>query len=195
MAQEKLRHAKRTRKQICRTDVDGEGHAAATKPERNGISFNGVLIRDARASASLAFAGISGNNIVITPKRGRMREGQKTEFAKMLRTGMTDAEKKLWSYLRANRFEGIKFVRQKPIGRYIVDFCCSRAKVIVELDGGQHELQREYDAGRTAFLNSKGYRVVRFSDTDALKNTVGVLEQIRITLSLALPRAHAQGRG
>lgn len=123
-----------------------------------------------------------------------MREGQKLKIAKSLRSGMTDAEKKLWFYLRANRFEGIKFVRQKPIGPYVVDFCCCNKKLIVELDGGQHEQQITYDARRTAFLNGEGYRVIRFSDTDALKNTMTVLEQI--ALSLTLPHSlRSQGRG
>jgi len=113
-----------------------------------------------------------------------MRERQKIEFAKTLRADMTDAEKKLWYYLRANRFEGMKFVRQKTIGSYVVDFCCYGKKLVVELDGGQHYLnqQIEQDARRTAFLNTEGYRVIRFSDTDALKNTIAVLEQIRKAL-------------
>lgn len=111
-----------------------------------------------------------------------MRERQKTEFAKTLRVGMTDADRKLWYYLRANRFEGMKFVRQKPIGPYVVDFCCYGGKLVVELDGGQHYQQIEWDARRTVFLNREGYRVIRFSDTDALKNTMAVLEQIRRAL-------------
>ncbi len=111
-----------------------------------------------------------------------MRERQKTEFAKTLRAGMTDAERKLWYYLRANRFEGIKFIRQKPIGPYVVDFCCYGGKLVVELDGGQHYQQIERDTRRTAFLIKEGYRVIRFSDTDALKNTIAVLEQIRRAL-------------
>jgi very-short-patch-repair endonuclease len=111
-----------------------------------------------------------------------MRERQKSEFAKTLRAGMTDAEKKLWYYLRANRFAGLKFVRPKPIGPYVVDFCCYGRKLVVELDGGQHAQQIERDARRTVFLNRVGYRVIRFSDTDALKNTMAVLEQIRRAL-------------
>ncbi len=95
---------------------------------------------------------------------------------------MTDAERKLWYYLRANRFEGIKFVRQKPIGPYVVDFCCYGGKLVVELDGGQHYQQIERDTRRTVFLIKEGYRVIRFSDTDALKNTIAVLEQIRRAL-------------
>ena len=111
-----------------------------------------------------------------------MRERQKIEFAKTLRAGMTDAEKKLWYYLRANRFEGVKFVRQKPIGSYGVDFCGYSGKLVVELDGGQHDQQIKRDERRTVFLNGEGYRVIRFSDTDALKNTMAVLEQIQRAL-------------
>jgi len=115
-----------------------------------------------------------------------MREQQKLTFAKSLRTNMTDAEKKLWYHLRANRFQGLKFVRQKPMGPYIVDFCCCSKKLVIELDGGQHGQQVEYDARRTDYLNGLGYRVIRFSDTEALKNITSVLEQI--ALSLTLPR-------
>lgn len=121
-----------------------------------------------------------------------MRERQKTEFAKRLRTGMTEAEKKLWYYLRANRFLGRKFVRQKPIGPYVADFCCYGGKLVVELDGGQHTQQSKHDARRTMFLESEGYRVIRFSDTDALKNTPAVLEQIRRELKDCRPSPSPQ---
>jgi very-short-patch-repair endonuclease len=73
-------------------------------------------------------------------------------------------------------------VRQKTIGPYVADFCCYGKKLVVELDGGQHDQQIERDARRTVFLHEEGYRVIRFSDTDALKNTMAVLEQIRRAL-------------
>jgi very-short-patch-repair endonuclease len=111
-----------------------------------------------------------------------MRDQQKLSFAKTLRSRMTDAERKIWYHLRASRLERMKFVRQKPIGRYVVDFCCSGGKLIVELDGGQHYFKTDRDAERTAFLNNEGYRVIRFSDTDALKNTPAVLDRIRSAL-------------
>jgi very-short-patch-repair endonuclease len=74
-----------------------------------------------------------------------------------------------------------------PIGPYIVDFCCREMKLIVELDGGQHVARADYDAGRTAFLQALGYRMLRFWDNDALANTDGVLQGIVETVSSARP--------
>jgi very-short-patch-repair endonuclease len=107
-----------------------------------------------------------------------MRPGVKTNFAKSLRRNMTDAEKKLWYFLRASRVNGHKFKRQVPIGNYIVDFVAPSLKFIVELDGGHHADQQEYDAARTRYLNDCGYRVLRFRDDEALKQTDAVLESI-----------------
>ncbi len=106
-----------------------------------------------------------------------------TSRAKSLRTAQTDAERKLWSILRAGRLNGAKFRRQVPIGRYIADFACPAAKLIVELDGGQHADQVAYDNERTAFLESQGYRVLRFWNNDALTNIEGVGETIAGALS------------
>ena len=100
---------------------------------------------------------------------------------------MTDAEQKLWYYLRAGRFEGWHFRRQVPLGRYIVDFLCEEARVIVEVDGGQHAELVKQDAERTAWLQAQGYEVMRFWNCDVLQNIAGVWA----TLSPAL----SQGRG
>ena len=75
-----------------------------------------------------------------------------------------------------------------PIGPYIVDFCCREMKLIVELDGGQHVARADYDAGRTAFLQALGYRMLRFWDNDALVNTDGVLQRIAEALSATAAR-------
>lgn len=107
-----------------------------------------------------------------------MRPGVKTDFAKTLRRNMTDAEKKLWYHLRAGRLEGHKFKRQAPIGPYVVDFAAPALKLIVELDGSQHALQREYDAARTRYLNDCGFRLLRFGDDEALQQTDAVREAI-----------------
>ena len=107
-----------------------------------------------------------------------MRPGVKTDFAKTLRRNMTDAEKKLWYYLRAGRLEGHKFRRQAPIGPYVVDFAAPVLKLIVELDGSQHALQQQYDAARTRYLHVCGYRVLRFGDDEALRQTDAVREAI-----------------
>jgi very-short-patch-repair endonuclease len=109
------------------------------------------------------------------------------DFARGLRRRQTDAERRIWARLRDRRLLGAKFARQVPIGSYIVDFCCRERKLIVELDGGQHAVQADHDAARTAFLQALGYRVLRFWDNDALGNTDGVLQRIAGALSSARP--------
>ena len=89
---------------------------------------------------------------------------------------MTDVERKLWSAVRDRRLGGFKFRRQATIGPFIVDFLCAEAKLIVEVDGGQHS--EEADAARTAFLEARGYRVLRFWNSDAVESFDGVLETI-----------------
>ena len=77
--------------------------------------------------------------------------------ARELRHNATEAEQLLWECLRSRRLAGFKFRRQTPIGRYIVDFCCVEARLIVELDGGQHQDQQGYDAARDAWLRERGF--------------------------------------
>jgi very-short-patch-repair endonuclease len=103
--------------------------------------------------------------------------------ARLLRKNSTDAEKRFWSQLRNRRLNGWKFRRQFPIGQYIVDFECYELKLIVEVDGGQHAEQEFYDIRRTEYLQSKGYRVVRFWNNEVLGNLEGVLETLTLTLS------------
>jgi tRNA(adenine34) deaminase len=112
-----------------------------------------------------------------------MREDSKVAFAKTLRQTMTEAEEKIWYFLRAGRLDGIKFKRQAPIGPYVVDFVAPLRKVVVELDGGQHADEVAYDEARTAFLSKEGYRVLRFWNNEALLNTEGVLETILLTMN------------
>ena len=112
--------------------------------------------------------------------------------AKALRSNQTDAEQRLWYHLRAHRFMGLKFKRQKPLGRYIVDFVCLERRLIIELDGGQHAEQAAYDRHRDAWLRNQGYTVLRFWNNEVMQQLEGVLEQIRGTLSLSpapLPQA------
>jgi very-short-patch-repair endonuclease len=106
-----------------------------------------------------------------------------TSVAKRLRHEMTDAERVLWRELRAHRFAGLKFKRQEPLGLYVVDFVCYEAKLIIELDGGQHANQQESDAERTRWLESCGFRVVRFWNNDVLTNIEGVMQEIEKELS------------
>jgi len=93
-----------------------------------------------------------------------------------MRREPTDVECRLWQYLRASRFEGLKFRRQHPVPPYVADFCCIEKNLIVQLDGSQHS--PENDGARTAYLESQGYRVLRFWNNDVLLKTDSVLEAI-----------------
>ena len=103
--------------------------------------------------------------------------------ARALRSNQTDAEKKLWWRLRNRQIADAKFIRQEPIGPYIVDFICREQRLIIEVDGGQHA-DSPTDRVRDAWLNSHNYRVMRFWNNDVLKNIDGVLQ----TISAALDR-------
>jgi len=94
---------------------------------------------------------------------------------KQLRTTMTPEELRLWYLLRDRRFFGYKFRRQMPIGPYVVDFACIKAKLIVELDGGQHQEREAYDSRRCEFLNANGWEVVRFWNNEFRENEEAVL--------------------
>ncbi|MFZ0887420.1 MAG: endonuclease domain-containing protein [Candidatus Binataceae bacterium] len=113
----------------------------------------------------------------VTP---RPLHGTTLERAHRLRRNQTDAERKMWALLRDRRLCGVKFRRQRPIGSFIVDFCCLERKLIIELDGGQHgePSQAQADARRSRFLRAGGYRVLRFWDSDALNDPHSVLELI-----------------
>jgi len=107
-----------------------------------------------------------------------------------LRRNPTEVEKRLWSRLRNRQLDGIKFRRQTPIGRYIVDFVSESEKLIVELDGGQHAQQTEADAERTQALESMGYIVIRFWNNEVIENIDGVLMEILNTARSAKPLPH-----
>jgi len=100
-----------------------------------------------------------------------------SKIARALRANRTEAELRLWQRLRDRQLDGAKFRRQTPVAPYIADFMCYEARLIVEVDGGQHS--PEADADRTAWLESQGFRVIRFWNHDVLQNTDGVLERIR----------------
>jgi len=104
------------------------------------------------------------------------------ENARRLRKEPTDAERKLWSALRQRQLTGFKFRRQVPIGDFVADFACLSQRLIIEVDGGQHDTNREKDAARTAWLASRGYRVVRFWNNDVLANLDGVVRTILAAL-------------
>ncbi len=100
--------------------------------------------------------------------------------ARELRKNMTEAESFLWQRIKSKQLKGRQFYRQKNIGNYIVDFYCPSAKVIVELDGGQHYTQEgiSRDQVRDKYLESLGFTILRFSDREVFKNIEGVLERI-----------------
>ncbi|MGJ7525670.1 endonuclease domain-containing protein [Variovorax sp. GB1P17] len=107
----------------------------------------------------------------------RLRERARVR-ARSLRTTPTDAEALLWYHLRDRRMADHKFRRQRPIGPYFADFACLEAKLIVELDGGQHVDAALCDENRTRFLEAQGYRVLRFWNNEVLTQTDAVRERI-----------------
>ena len=105
------------------------------------------------------------------------------QLARELRRASTEAEKRLWYHLRNRRVGGFKFRRQMVIDRYIVDFVCLEAKLIIEADGGQHDVNRRADDARTGHLERHGYRVLRFWNHQILGETEAVLSSILDALS------------
>jgi very-short-patch-repair endonuclease len=99
------------------------------------------------------------------------------ENARRLRRDATDTERRLWSALRDRRLSGYRFRRQIPIGQFIVDFACTKHRLIVEADGSQHA-DSMADQERTAWLEHRGWRLLRFWNNDVLTNTNGVVETI-----------------
>jgi very-short-patch-repair endonuclease len=105
-----------------------------------------------------------------------------TEHARALRKNPTEAERALWGHIRLRQLEGCKFRRQQPLGRYIVDFVCPEKKLIIELDGGHHAEKVAPDVERTAWLEARGFRVLRFWNHDVLTNIEVVKEAMRDAL-------------
>jgi len=111
-----------------------------------------------------------------------MRDARLAEFARDNRKAMSEPEARMWLALRANRFEGVKFRRQKVIGRYIADFAANEPRIVVEIDGHTHDVDDPRDAQRTRYLNERGYHVVRFTNGDVMTNLEGVLQMLAKTL-------------
>ena len=111
--------------------------------------------------------------------------------AKQLHRNLTPAESKLWTRLRAHRMADAHFRNQHAIGNYIVDFCAPRKKLVIELDGSQHLEQVEYDVERTAFLESKGYKVLRFWNNEVMNNIDLVLNIIWDALDKQMDNEHS----
>ncbi len=98
--------------------------------------------------------------------------------ARELRQPQTPAEVKLWSRLRDRQLDGLKFRRQHPIDRFIIDFYCAEAKLCIEIDGDSHADQVDYDQARMAYLNERGYTVIRFTNREVFKQVDAVLQVI-----------------
>ncbi|MBU6462620.1 MAG: endonuclease domain-containing protein [Bradyrhizobium sp.] len=136
------------------------------------------------------------------PKRLTWKVASKLRAnARALRKNSTDAERTLWSELRDHRLGGVGFRRQVPIEGYIADFLCHAAKLVIELDGGQHyaDDQERADAKRSASIEARGFRVLRFSNHDVMANRAGVLETIVSAIEASaptptLPRKRERGR-
>ncbi|MGN0031681.1 MAG: endonuclease domain-containing protein [Candidatus Gastranaerophilaceae bacterium] len=108
----------------------------------------------------------------------RLYSSSSLENAKTLRSNQTDCENIIWQNLRAKRLNNIKFRRQVPIGKYIVDFVNLDKKLVIELDGSQHLDAIQYDNNRTEYLTNLGYKVVRFNNNDIINNLESVLNKI-----------------
>ena len=118
-----------------------------------------------------------------------------THMAKILREQSTTAERLLWQQLRSKQLEGYKFRRQEPIGRYIVDFVNYEKRIVIELDGGQHAIDKENDQIRDNWLKTEGFKVLRFWNNEIFENLEGVLEIMRKELLSPSPDPSHQGRG
>ena len=110
-----------------------------------------------------------------------------TSRARQLRRDSTDAEQLLWSVLRDRQLGGHKFRRQTPIGGYIVDFVCKRRRLVIELDGGQHQQRAGSDRERTEVLESLGYRVLRVWNNDVFDDLESVVDAILLELQRGEP--------
>jgi len=106
---------------------------------------------------------------------------EQIEKSRQLRKNMTPQERKLWYIIRNRQFYGYRFRRQFPLGQYIVDFICREKKIVIEIDGGQHnEIKNiQYDNKRTEYLISEGYKVIRFWNNDIDKNMGGVYNKLK----------------
>jgi len=123
-----------------------------------------------------------------------MRDPALTIRAKTMRKAATEPEQRMWLALRAKRFESIKFRRQKVIGAYIVDFAARDPMLVIEIDGDTHAGREDYDASRTAFLESEGYRVARFTNAEVMGNFEGVMQSIeQLVHTPPLPTLSPQG--
>ena len=115
------------------------------------------------------------------------KDKRQLNHAKAMRSEPTGPEARLWYHLRAKRLNGVKFSNQVLIGAYTVDFAARSRKLVIELDGDSHAAQERYDARRTAWLEERGYRVIRFTNSDVMTNETAVLQAIIDALGCTAP--------
>lgn len=133
-----------------------------------------------RAGGADFYGGSStrgGNNVKTTQKQSAYNASRRTTSQRT-----HSAERKLWIRLRGNQLNDVNFRRQHAIGNYIADFCSIKEKLIIELDGRQHTEQKAYDEERTFYLQSLGYRVVRFRNDGVMNDMEGVIAEIHRAL-------------
>jgi very-short-patch-repair endonuclease len=130
-----------------------------------------------------------------SPRAMLTYNGNLKKVSRQLRNNMTEAERLFWSRVKGKQLSGAQFYRQKIIGNYIVDFYCPQAKLVVEIDGGQHyeEAGAKNDAIRDDCLSARGLRVLRFSNREVIQNVVGVLETVREEIPLNPPLSKGAG--
>jgi very-short-patch-repair endonuclease len=115
--------------------------------------------------------------------KNRLWSTRMTPRARELRKNPTDAERALWRHIRYRQLAGCRFRRQAPVGPYILDFVCFEKKLVIEVDGGQHTEQADYDGVRTAWLESQGFRVLRFWNNQVLQEIEAAKEAILLALT------------
>ena len=113
-----------------------------------------------------------------------------------LRANVTDAERRLWACLSARKVGGVRFNTQFPIGPFICDFVSRGAKLVIEVDGGQHADSERHDAAKTHYIEQQGYRVIRFWNNDVLNNIDGVVAEIsRVLADMPSPNPSREREG
>jgi very-short-patch-repair endonuclease len=165
------------------------GRERSERPGEGDFSKNPLRASRLRRSAPSP-AAEEGTEQAARPANAALRLLR----ARALRSRMTDAERKLWFALRDRRFANFKFRRQVSVGRFIADFVCFDARVVIEVDGGQHA-ESESDNRRDAWFADNDFLVVRFWNNDVLWNSEGVLTSLLTTLQSRTPHPARASRG
>ncbi|HEX8905508.1 MAG TPA: endonuclease domain-containing protein [Longimicrobiaceae bacterium] len=131
----------------------------------------------------------------MNPNRIRRNSRELQQAARGMRREPTEAEDLLWEMLRGRRLDGLRFRRQHPVGRFVLDFYCPVHKLVIEVDGEVHDTQKERDAERTAVIEAHGYRIIRFRNEEVLYNLPSVLARIRTAISPESPPLLLSGEG